>query len=78
VDNLVPWEDIKNETHATYVGNGWGYRKLTKWIEDTGYTLQEIGDYMGISRERVRQLLEKDSPRIPIAVEQMKKEHIYS
>lgn len=33
-----------------------------------GYTLQEIGDYMGITRERVRQLVEKNSPRIGPAV----------
>jgi DNA-directed RNA polymerase sigma subunit (sigma70/sigma32) len=42
-----------------------------KWWKRYGYTLQEIGDNMKITRQRVRQLAVKGSPRIDEAVRKM-------
>ena len=46
---------------------------IVDWKEKIGFSLQEIADHMGLTRERVRQLLLRDSPRIKAAVKEMKK-----
>jgi hypothetical protein len=66
------WQEIKDNPHAVYLENNVGYLKRTKWINEIGFTLKQIGDYMGITRERARQLISKSSPRILCAVEEMK------
>ena len=42
-------------------------------MRQSGYTLQEIGDYLGVTRERVRQMLQEHCGKIeiPLLVEEM-------
>ena len=46
---------------------------IRSYIREFGYSLQEIGAHMGITRERVRQLMSKKSKRVTAAVKEMKK-----
>ena len=43
------------------------------FLRQYGYTLEEIGRHMGITRERVRVLASKGSQRVEKAVKEMKK-----
>ena len=44
----------------------------TSYVRKWGYSLQEIGDHMGIGRSRVLFLIHKNSPRIKEALKEMK------
>ena len=45
---------------------------MNSWLRKYGFTLQEIGAHMGITRFRVSQLISKGSKRVPQAVKEMK------
>ena len=42
------------------------------WLRAYGFSIIEIAEHMGLTRERVRQLCKKGSPRITTAVSQMR------
>lgn len=58
------WEEIKDLPNAVFVGYGIGYIAKSKWRDETGYTLSQIGKRMNLTKERVRQLLSEDPERV--------------
>jgi hypothetical protein len=57
----LAWETLREELRAAY--GDLGYRllfraKLEEWAA-AGWTLQDIGDHLGLSRERIRQMAER-------------------
>jgi len=47
--------------------------KKTSYIRKYGFSLQEIGAHMGLTRERVHQLFRTDPKRVTVALVEMKK-----
>jgi hypothetical protein len=61
---LRPWDEIKDIPGAKYRGLGLGFVSVHSCFVKHGYTMQEFADFLGISRNRVAQLMAKNSPRI--------------
>jgi hypothetical protein len=66
---IKKWEDIKETPGAVYKGLGFGVIKSYHYLVAYGHTLQEFAAYFNVSRQRVEQLMKKNSPRIAIAKE---------
>ena len=61
LDNLIT---LCRKCHA--VRHGYSFQNikypLIKELRDNGKTYQEIGDYLGISRQRVHQIIKQNTP----------------
>jgi hypothetical protein len=71
LNTLFRHEEVINIPQAREVVPGVAYIKHSKYLDTYGFTLQEFSDHLGCSRERVRQLINKDSPRIGVAIDEM-------
>jgi predicted XRE-type DNA-binding protein len=69
---LHQWDEIKNEPNAIKIDDEVGYLKTSLWIEKQGFTLSQVGSFLGVSRQRVLQLIQKKSHRIEKAIEIMR------
>lgn len=61
---LMPWEEIKDMPGAKYKGLGLGIVKTSRFFIEYGHPCTEFAKYLGISRQRVAQLANRNSPRL--------------
>jgi hypothetical protein len=70
---LQPWNEIEDKPNTVRLSEGVGYVRCSVWIDHLGFTLQQIGDFLGISRQRVHQLCRSNPKKVEETAKKMRK-----